>query len=362
MKLDWSAMAFTVRAKKLRAWVACFALCAAVSSPAQDSIVPSSSTDNNRTQAPVSPPASPQAPIQAPDYLIGTDDVLDVYIVDVPELSRQYRVSGGGTVTVPMLSTPVKAAGLTLSQFSEALTNDLKTAGLVSDPHVNTSVNQSRLHAVAITGSVKRPQVYSVFSQTTLLDMLSQAEGLADDAGGVAIISRGDIAAHALAAKDDKSSGELPESQRTITLDLKQLLESGDPKLNLDIYPGDRITIPRAGVVYAVGAVNKPGGFTMRPNAGGMTVLQLLALAEDTKPTAKRGETVIIRNDAQSPGGRKQIPADLKNILQGKLPDPVLQPDDILFIPDSAGKRAFRRGLEAVVQTTTGLAIYGSRF
>ena len=357
-------MTFTVCAKGQRTWVAycALALSTAVYLPAQDAKVDSSSPDNSRVQAPVSPPSPTAAspPIQAPDYLIGVDDLLDVYIVDVPELSRQYRVSASGTVTLPMLSTPVKAAGLTLSQFSDALTNGLKTAGLVSNPHVNTTVNQSRLHAVAITGAVKRPQVYSVFSQTTFLDMLSQAEGLADDAGGVAIITRGDIASRVLAGKS--SNEELPESQRTITLDVKRLLESGDPKLNIDIYPGDRITVPRAGVVYAVGAVNKPGGFTMRPNAGGMTVLQLLALAEDTKPTAKRGETVIIRNDAQSPGGRKQIPADLKNILRGKKPDPVLQPDDILFIPDSSGKRAFRRGLEAIVQTTTGLAIYSSRF
>ena len=376
MRLPLSSKTFATHPQKLGVWSVCFALAvsAAVHLYAQDSKTVPSPPNNSNVQAPVSPPAaslpeaslpttsspeaSSKAPIQAPDYLIGTDDVLDIYIVDVPELSRQYRVSGQGTVTVPMLSTPVKAAGLTLSQFSTSLTNDLKTAGLVSDPRVNTTVNQSRLHAVAITGSVKRPQIYSVFSQTTLLDMISQAEGLADDAGGVAIITRGDIASHVLAGNNE----ELPESQRTITLDLKRLLESGDPKLNLDIYPGDRITIPRAGIVYAVGAVNKPGGFTMRPNTGGMTVLQLLALAEDSKPTAKRGETVIIRNDAQSPGGRKQIPADLKNILRGKSPDPVLQPDDILFIPDSSGKRAFRRGLEAIVQTTTGLAIYSSRF
>jgi protein involved in polysaccharide export with SLBB domain len=93
-----------------------------------------------------------------------------------------------------------------------------------------------------------------------------------------------------------------------------------------------------------------------------MTVLQLIALAEDTRPTARRDRTIIIRNDPQAPGGHAQIPADLKQILQGKLPDPVLQPDDILFIPDSSTKRAFRRGLEAIVQTTTGLAIYSSRF
>jgi polysaccharide export outer membrane protein len=119
--------------------------------------------------------------------------------------------------------------------------------------------------------------------------------------------------------------------------------------------------VPHAGVIYVVGAVNKPGGFTMKPSSHGMTVLQALALAEDTRSTALKDQTVIIRNDAQSPGGRKQIPVELKKVLRGKTPDPVLQADDILFVPDSAGKRALHRSMEAIVQATTGLAIVTPR-
>ena len=139
-------------------------------------------------------PAVPKGQIDG--YLIGPDDVLTVYIMDVPELSRDYRVESNGSVTIPMLSKPLTAAGLTLSQFSDLLSSELKTAGLVSDPHITTSITQSRLHAVAITGAVKKPQVYPVFTHTTLLDLLSQAEGLSDDAGNTAIVRRGDIAMH----------------------------------------------------------------------------------------------------------------------------------------------------------------------
>ena len=305
--------------------------------------------------AAVAPPASE-------DYRIGIDDVLKVSVLDVPELSGEYRVDNSGQVTLPVLSTAVKAAGLTLSQFSESLAKELKSAGLVSDPHVSTSVDASRIHAVAITGAVKHPQIYTVFSQTTLLDMLSQAEGLADDASGTAIISRGAIGMQVANSNTEKVSGsKTGQSEQTVTVDVKQLLESGDPKLNVDIYPGDRITVPHAGVVYVVGAVNKPGGFTMRPSAHGLTVLQALALAEDTKGTAKRDQTVIIRSDPQTPQGRKEIPVELKKVLSGKTADPVLQAEDILFIPDSAGKHALNRSLEAVVAATTGVAIYHGR-
>jgi len=296
------------------------------------------------------------------EYVIGPDDLLNVYILDVPELSRTYRVSASGTVTLPVLAKPLTAAGLTLPQFSERLSGELKAQGLVSDPHVTLSVDQSRLHTVAITGAVKRPQIYPVFSQTTLVDVLSQAEGLADDAGNTAIVSRGDIGIRASRTGDTARSPEQDHAADTLTIDLKRLLESGDPSLNVHIYPGDRITVPRAGIVYVLGAVNKPGGFTMRVSSHGMTVLQALALAEDAKTTAKQNQTVIIRNDPQAPEGRQQIRVDLKGILRGKSPDPVMQAEDILFIPDSTAKRAFHRGIESVVQAATGVAIFSTQF
>jgi polysaccharide export outer membrane protein len=301
------------------------------------------------------PKSLPTAPVgQSNGYLIGPDDVLSVYIVDVPELSREYRVDPTGSVSLPILSKPVRATGLTPTQFSDLLCQELKTAGLVSDPHITTSVTQSRLHAVAITGSVKKPQVYPVFTHTTLLDLLSQAEGLADDAGNTAIVRRGDVALH--------NPNFNPNSATSVTVDLKKLIESGDPSLNVDIYPGDRVTIPRAAIIYVVGAVNKPGGFAMRQSSRGITVLQALALAEDTKSTAKRDQSFIIRNDTQSPDGRKQIPVDLKKVLSGKIPDLTLQAEDILFVPDSMGKRALHRGLESILQAATGVTIYSARF
>jgi polysaccharide export outer membrane protein len=306
--------------------------------------------------------ATTSSPGDTDQYLIGVDDVLQVFILDVAELSGQYRVGANGKVTLPVLTEPVAAAGLTLAQFSDSLAKDLKAAGLVSDPHVSTSVTQSRLHAVAIAGAVKTPQIYPLFSQTTLLDLLSQAQGLEDDAGSTAIVRRGDIAMRALEADNHASfTPEQREAQQTVVIDLKRLLESSNSQLNVAIYPGDRVTIPRAGVVYVVGAVNKPGGFTMKSNGHGITVLQALALAENTKSTALSNQTVIIRPDPHSPNGHQQIPVELKKVLDGKRLDPILLADDILFVPDSSAKKAFRRGFDAVVQVTTGVAIYRSR-
>jgi polysaccharide export outer membrane protein len=281
------------------------------------------------------------------DSIISADDVLEVYVMDVAEISRQYRVSPSGNIVLPLLPNPLPAAGLTPSQFSDSLARQLRDRGLVMNPNIVVTIASSRLKAVSITGAVKMPQIYPVFGRTTLLDVLSQAQGVADDASNLAVISRGDIGMQATNAK-----------QRTQTVDLKKLLQTGDPIYNIDIYPGDRITVPHAGVVYVVGAVNKPGGFVIRAPDNGMTVLQALAMAEDAKSTAQRGKTMIIRPDPKAPDGHTMKPVNLNLILAGKQPDYLLQADDILFIPDSTAKKAFRRGAEAALQAATMMAIY----
>jgi polysaccharide export outer membrane protein len=298
-------------------------------------------------------PAKHQDVLNAPEleYIISPDDVLDLYIVDVAELSRTYRVSPSGQVILPLLPGPLNVAGLTLSQFAELASRELKTRGLVSDPHITVTVKESRAHSVTISGAVKKPQIYFVLGRTTLLDVISQAEGLAEDASSVAIISRGEIAKQALGAT------KLPAPDN-VTVDLEQLLYAGDSSLNIDIYPGDRVTVAPAGIVYVVGAVNKPGGFALTASRKRLTVLQAVALAEDLKSTARGSRAEIIRRGPQYPGGRTEIPVNVKNVLSGHAPDLPLQTEDILFVPDSPKKRAAIRGAEAAIQVATGVAIY----
>ena len=297
--------------------------------------------------------ASLPAAAAEPEYLISPDDVLEVYVLDVPELSRQYKVSATGKVTLPLIAAPLIAAGLSLEQFSQLVRTRLQEEGFVSDPRVSTSVRESRMHAVAITGAVRRPQMYRVLGRTTLLDVLSQAEGVAEDAGTVAVVRRGDIAVSALQARSPQM--QVP---RTVSVDLERLLGSGETAANIDIYPGDRIIVPRAGIVYVVGAVNRPGGFPLKTGKQSITVLQALALAEDLKTTAVRDKAVIIHGGGAASGARRQIPVDLKKLLAGKSPDPALMAEDILFVPDSSSRRALKRSAEAVLQMATGLAIY----
>src|SRR5258708_26807296 len=119
-----------------------------------------SSGESSQSAANSQVKSRPALAVNAQDYVIAPDDLLEVYILDVPELSRAYRVSQSGAFVFPLLPKPLMAAGLTLDAFSALLTNELKTTGTISDPHLNVSVKESRLHSISVTGAVKSPQVY----------------------------------------------------------------------------------------------------------------------------------------------------------------------------------------------------------
>ncbi|HUI43963.1 MAG TPA: polysaccharide biosynthesis/export family protein [Terriglobia bacterium] len=297
---------------------------------------------------------SDAAPAAPGDYVISPDDLLDIAVFDVPEMSREYRVSPGGSIELPLVQSPIAAAGLTLDQLTAAIRRRLQADGLVSAPQVTVEVKESRIHSVAVTGAVKKPQIYPVFGATTLLDVIAQAEGLADDAGGVAVVTRGSAALRATGGATDSDK---IRAAATEVVDLKRLMESNDPRLNLALYPGDRVAVERAGVVYVVGAVNRPGGFVLTSEHDPMTVLKAVALAEDLKPTAK-GNKAMILQPKSSGSGEDEAPVRLQDILAGRAPDQPLHANDILFVPDSNTQRALRRAAEAAVQAATGVIIW----
>jgi polysaccharide biosynthesis/export protein len=289
------------------------------------------------------------------DYLITPDDELEISVLDVPDLSKSYRVSPGGDLFISVLRDPVHAVGLTPRQLSDEIANRLKEAGMVNDPRVTVQVLQSRLHSVAIVGAVKHPQIYPLFGRTTVLDAISQAEGLDVDAGNTAVIDRGDFALRALESRPDRpaSGGE----STTVKVDLVKLLEDGDTAQNFALYPGDRLTVQRAGIVYVVGSVTKAGGFVLRDDRQQMTVLKALALAENLSSTAEPKRAVIIRRTAGGVSDSLEVPVPLDQILKGKAKDEPLLANDILFVPDSAAKRALHRAGEAAAQAAA-LTVY----
>jgi polysaccharide export outer membrane protein len=296
--------------------------------------------------------------LKAEETLIYPNDVLFIQVFDVDQMTRDYLVSATGMLDFPLLAEQIRAMGLTPHELAEIISKKCIEAGVLSHPHISVTVRESRVHAVAIAGAVRTPQMYPVFGRMKLLDVLAQAGGVTDDAGSSVTITRGEVSRRVLAteAGDAAEAGKSVPVPPSVSIDLRRLEETGDPSLNVDIYPGDRVTVQRAGVVYVLGAVNRAGGFVMTEARQDMTVLRAIALAESLKSTAKAKKAMIIRPNPAAPGGREEIPINLEAMMRGRDPDRPLQGNDILFVPDSTAAKALHRAGD-VALTSAGWAM-----
>lgn len=287
------------------------------------------------------------------DYVIGAGDLLDIEVFDVPELSREVRVNETGYISLPLIPTKIQVSGLNPIQLQDKLAELLQTNGLVSTPQVTISVKEQHSQPITVIGAVKAPMVIQALRKTTLLQALSQAGGIADDAGTVVIVTRSNPEVSASADPEDPRAKPGPE---TFTINLSDVLESADPRFNIPLTGGDVVSVPRAGIIYVVGAVNRPGGFLMQNDLDRMTMLKMLSLAGGTSSTAKLKNAVILRKNADT-GNRDQVPVDLSKVMKLKVQDVKMQSNDILFVPDSTGLRALHRAGDVAVALTSGLGI-----
>jgi len=302
------------------------------------------------------------------DYVLDSGDLLGIEVFDVQELTRDVRISESGLISLPLLPVRVRAAGLTAFQLQDKLAELLLANGLVSHPEVTVSVKEQHGQPITVMGAVRTPMVIQAVRQMTLLEVLSRAGGIADDAAGQILITHAPKAAvreeSEVAAVDGAEPSteavapeaapvpaeSVPAEPLTVRVSLSDLLDSGDSRFNLALRGGDVVSVPRAGVVYAVGALQRPGGFVMANDRQQLTVLKVLALAGGLTGTAKAKNAVIIRQSVEA--NQRQVPVNLERILAFKEEDPVLLQSDILFVPISAGKQVAGR----VAQTALGLA------
>jgi polysaccharide biosynthesis/export protein len=306
---------------------------------------------------------------------IGPDDLLNISVFEAPEMNCSVRVSASGEVSLQLLGA-IHAAGLTPRELESVLQGLLRRT-YMKDPHVGVFVQELQSHPVSVVGAVKMPGVFQIRGTKTVIEVLSMAEGVTDDAGDTVLImhdagyaeldrSTGPDTTWAgiapglpgeLRSKNNGSRPAVPEKNGEIEkINLKKLLESADSALNVPVRPGDIVKVPQAGIVYVVGEVQKPGGFVLQ-NHENISVLQALALAEGPTHTSAISRARIIRTD-QVTGKRTEIPMNLGKIISGKTPDAFLQPKDIVFVPNSAAKKVLYRGSEAALQTAAGVAIY----
>jgi polysaccharide biosynthesis/export protein len=266
--------------------------------------------------------------------LIGPGDLLEVSVYGAPDFSKiETRVSNTGDITLPMIGQ-VKVGGLPSHEAEAAIAKKLSEGGFFNQPQVSIFTKEYGTQGITVLGEVAKPGIYPLLGPRRLFDAISAAGGTTTVAGETVTITHRDH----------------PDKPETVRLSYNA---SGAPESNVIVYPGDTIAVSRAGVVYVVGDVKLPSGIVMQQPR--LTVLQALAMAQGANSTAKLSQAKLIR---RGPDGPKESPLDLSKILSAKAPDPVLQPEDILFVPSSTSKKAFTKTLETIVSTASGVAIY----
>jgi polysaccharide biosynthesis/export protein len=293
------------------------------------------------------------------DYIIGSGDLLAIEVFDVPELSREVRVNETGYISLPLLPVKVQVAGLTSFQLQDKIGELLQANGLVSAPQVTVSLKEQHSQPITVTGAVRTPMVIQAIRQTTLLQALSQAGGIANDAGNVVIVTRPIASSpESRDANPAPDAGTNGNDHQTFTISVSDLVDSGDSRFNILVVGGDVISVPLAGIIYVVGAVNHPGGFVIQNDRDRMTALKMLSIAGGTTGSAKLKEAVILRKNLDT-GKRDEVPVDLNKVMKLKTEDVSLQASDILFVPDSNGKKALHRAGDVAVGLAAGVALLG---
>jgi polysaccharide export outer membrane protein len=286
-------------------------------------------------------------------YVLGPGDLLTLSVGELEDSfqDKTFRIDTGGDVNFPSAGR-IHAAGLTIPALEREVNNNLKR--ILKDPDAVIGISEFHSQPVSVLGSVNLPGMHQLEGQRNLFAVLSLAGGLTSDAGYSIVLTR-NLKWGTIPLPNTKLD---PTGQFSIaSVKVKSVMNGSDPTQNITIMPDDVISIPKAEVVYAVGAVTLPGGFLIGEN-GTLSTLQVLALAQGLGKTSSPARAEILRVSS-TPSGRLEIPVNIKNLLAGKATDISLQADDILFVPTSTAKAIAYRSIEAIVSTTSGMATYG---
>jgi polysaccharide export outer membrane protein len=277
----------------------------------------------------------------ASDYCLGPGDILTVNVFGWDAMrDQQVRVSSTGAITLPMLGD-VPAAGRTEGELRAEIERRLR-AGYMRDPHVTVFVQRFQSQQVSVTGAVARPGLYSLTRDTrTIYDLLSQAGGLTEQAGGRVLFSPGEAArCDGGVARPTAGAATLrPVSARPadatalapLEFELDAPVAPGKPNpLTLPVAGGDSIVVSR-GRFMVDGWVAKPGLYSFTP---GMTAYGAMSVAGGVLYPADLHHAEIVR--AKRDGTKELIEVDLTQVGKGEGRDVALREGDVVYFHASA--------------------------
>jgi polysaccharide export outer membrane protein len=265
----------------------------------------------------------------APGFLVGLN------VLDDTDFAGSFRIDEQGDIELPILGS-IHVADETVSEARVQIQKKLQDEAILKNPQVILTLLEYTAPEVTIIGEVGSPGKYPLLVPHKLVDVLAVAGGPTAMAGNEIQITRG--------SADTKPV-------------LVHYSKGTDPQLveNVIIYPGDTIQIKRAGVVYVLGAVNRPGGYVMQEE-NTLNVLQAITLAGGTSVSAKTGTIYLLRKNAD--GTVENIALPYQKMIQGKYANTQLHALDILYMPTSMIKTILANSGQAIISTAASSSIY----
>jgi polysaccharide export outer membrane protein len=271
---------------------------------------------------------------QKESMLIGPGDEVEVEVFDTPDLDQNARVTDAGEFPL-ILGGTVRLASLTPIEAARTIEAALIRNRVMYYPKVLVTVTQYATQSVTVFGQVNKPGAYTIDTPRSVVDVLGLAGGLTDLA-------------------DRHITIERHTSHRQIAYTVSNRSDDLlDQKIMVN--PGDKVIVPKAGIVYILGDVGRPGGYPMTNNDGTLTVLQAVANAGGTASSAAPNSSKLIRRTAV--GGYQSDPIPFSAMQKGKKPDIPLQAGDIVYVPFSYMRNA-ALGVTSIAAAATGAALY----
>jgi polysaccharide export outer membrane protein len=290
------------------------------------------STPVNRPVTPTTDPAILYP--GARDIHVAQGDVLSVHLYGAPDYAPPVRVSLDGTIQLPLIGI-VAVEGLTIHQTESLIAERLLNAGMYRHPQVTVQMTESPNQFITLSGELHG--VVPVAGEKRLFDVLAVAGGLPATASHMITINRPGVAQPIIVE---------------LGTDPAQSAQADVP-----VFPRDTVIVARVGVVYLLGAFKNQGPIPRQQNSP-RTLMQVASLGGGPGFEGKSDDLRIIRTIGVE---RKVVHIDVKKVFDGKDPDPVLQADDIIFLPTSSMKAAIKSGGISTLMGIASVLIFAFR-
>jgi polysaccharide export outer membrane protein len=250
------------------------------------------------------------------EYRIGAQDLLEISVFGLEALNKTVRVSEDGKIALPLIGE-VLVDDMTKSEVEKKLSALLKEKYL-QDPQVSVFIREYQSKKVSLIGAVRTPGPYDLLGRQTLLQIISQAGGLTNEAGNEIIVIR--------EHKDGTNESR--------AISIEELIMKGNPELNIALAPNDIISVPidKTVSIYVFGRVRSPGAFEVRQSRI-PTLLQAIAQAGGFSERASKSRVLIKRIDANGKG--LELKVNVRQILKNKRPDVKLKANDVVHVGDT---------------------------